>query len=230
MLNKILKYKIYIIVLIIVVIGFLIFNKSSSNIDNNINSNITDNNDIINNESEENISYYANIEGEILNPGVYEISDNMRIIDLIKIAGGLTDNADISLLNLSKKVSDENYIKIYSKEEVKNAIASIKKDQVVVEPKVIIKEIEKECICPTENNNACINEYVEDSVNNEKKLININTATTEELMTIPGIGESKAISIIEYRNSTVFNNIEDILNVSGIGKSIFEKIKDYITV
>ena len=230
MLNKILKYKIYIIVLIIVVIGFLIFNKSSSNIDNNINSNITDNNDIINNESEENISYYANIEGEILNPGVYEISDNMRIIDLIKIAGGLTDNADTSLLNLSKKVSDENYIKIYSKEEVKNAIASIKKDQVVVEPKVIIKEIEKECICPTENNNACINEYVEDSVNNEKKLININTATTEELMTIPGIGESKAISIIEYRNSTVFNNIEDILNVSGIGKSIFEKIKDYITV
>ena len=49
-------------------------------------------------------------------------------------------------------------------------------------------------------------------------------------MTIPNIGESKADKIIEYRNKNKFEKIEDILNVSGIGESIFEKIKTYITV
>ena len=62
------------------------------------------------------------------------------------------------------------------------------------------------------------------------KLVNINTATKEELMTLNSIGEAKALKIIEYRNKNKFEKTEDILNVSGIGNSIFEKIKNNITV
>lgn len=66
----------------------------------------------------------------------------------------------------------------------------------------------------------------EEILNNK---ININTASKEELLTLKGIGESKADKIIEYRNNELFNSIEDIKNISGIGDSIFEKIKDNIT-
>ena len=64
----------------------------------------------------------------------------------------------------------------------------------------------------------------------ESTLVNINTATKEQLMTLSGIGESKAIAILDYRKNTKFNSIEDIKNVSGIGDSMYAKIKDYITV
>lgn len=197
-------------------------------------------------------SYYVDIKGEVLKPGVYEVSSNSRIIDVINKAGGLTKNADVSLLNLSKKVIDEMNIKIYSKTEVKAAKENLKKEPEVIE---IIKEIEKECICP-DNNIVCndsnkndilieednLNENISSDIDNSNKdinndksnnnasLININTATKEELMTIPNIGESKADKIIEYRNKNRFEKVEDIQNVSGIGESIFEKIKTYITV
>lgn len=207
-------------------------------------------------------SYYVDIKGEVMNPGVYEVTASSRIIDVVELAGGLTKNADTSLLNLSKKVTDEMNIKIYSKTEVKNA-----KDSLVKEPEVIeiIKEIEKECVCISddkicdddsnkndaliensdfdddnlsnttnnnivENNSTTIKENTSDNLDSKNTLININTATKEELMTIPNIGESKADKIIEYRNKNKFTKIEDILNVSGIGDSIFAKIKSYITV
>lgn len=67
--------------------------------------------------------------------------------------------------------------------------------------------------------------------NNLSDLININTASLEQLMTLSGIGESKAKSIISYREENGnFKAIEDITKVSGIGQALYEKIKDYITV
>lgn len=194
----------------------------------------------LNSEIEEVDNYYVDIKGEVVKPGVYEANPNSRIIDIIKLAGGLTKNADTSLINLSKKISDEMNIKIYSKEEVKNAKDNLSKDPEVIE---IIKEIEKECICPDNNevcndnsnkNDALIedneNQNIDGNKDENKLLININTATKEELLGIPDIGESKANKIIEYRNNNKFEKIEDIQNVSGIGETIFEKIKNYITV
>ena len=61
-------------------------------------------------------------------------------------------------------------------------------------------------------------------------LVNINTATKEELMSLPGIGERKADSIIEYRNSKPFSAIEDIMNISGIKEAAFNKIRDKICI
>ena len=237
----------YIIIIVLCVISlFYIFIKNNNNYE------IVEFEESINEEKRVDdalvSSYYVDIKGEVLNPGVYEVSANSRIIDVINKAGGLTKNADVSLLNLSKKVIDEMNIKIYSKSEVKTAKENLKKEPEVIE---IIKEIEKECVCP-DNNIVCnesnkndilieednLNENISsnNNINNDDKkdnnasLININTATKEELMTIPNIGESKADKIIEYRNKNKFEKIEDILNVSGIGESIFEKIKTYITV
>lgn len=61
-------------------------------------------------------------------------------------------------------------------------------------------------------------------------LTNINTATKEELMSLPGIGVRKAEAIIEYRNTTRFLAIEDIMNISGIKEAAFNKIKDKICI
>jgi len=187
---------------------------------------------------EENIvsTYYVDIKGEVNNPGVYEVSSNDRIKDVIDLAGGLTKNADISLLNLSKKVYDEMNIKIYSKSEIDvahNIISSLYKEPEVIEViKEVEKVVEKECEC--EKNDACENSsdiFVEyEDIEEKSSLININTATKDELMTLTGIGESKALKIIEYRNTSKFVTKEDIKNVSGIGESVYEKIKDYITV
>lgn len=80
------------------------------------------------------------------------------------------------------------------------------------------------------NNNASITIPFIDDNNSYSKLININIATIEELMTLQGIGEAKALAIIDYRNNNYFNFIEDIMKVSGISESIFNKIKNNITV
>ena len=78
-------------------------------------------------------------------------------------------------------------------------------------------------------NTESIEDTNESDINVQEK-ININTATKDELTSLNGIGEATANKIINYRNKNKFKEIEDIMNVSGIGKSLFEKIKDYITV
>ncbi len=154
----------------------------------------------------------VDIKGMIARPGVYEVDSSSRVNDVINIAGGLLDGADTSFINLAKIVTDEMIIIIYSSEEV------------------LEKYKEKVCICdcPEIINDACI----ENTINSEKnKIVNINTASKEELMTVTGIGDSKADEIIKYREEiSNFKDIEDIKNVPGIGDSLFEKIKEYITV
>lgn len=153
----------------------------------------------------------VDIKGMVANPGVYEVEEGKRVNDIILLAGGLLDNADTSLINLAKIVEDEMTIIIYSNKEVIEKY----KEEVCV------------CDCPLINNSACI----ENNDKEENKIININTGDYNELMKIPGIGESKAKSIIKYREEYGnFNTIEDIKKVSGIGDSLFEDIKEYITV
>lgn len=207
----------YLPLIVLVMIFVYVINNSSNN-DNVYASNGVEANEKKDEDKNVLVSkYYVDIKGEVKNPGIYEVSSDARINDVIKLSGGLTKNADVSIINLSKKVMDEMVIKIYSKKEVSDAKNSINKEPEVIE---IIKEIEKECVCPVSSDT---------NTNNSKDgKININTATKEELMTIPRIGESKADIIIEYRNNKKFENIDEIKNISGIGDKLFESIKEYI--
>ena len=210
------KKKIVIIIIVLSLICILVyyyFNYYKDNENIILNDNIKYENS---NVSDSQI-LYVDIKGYVSLPGVYSFktSDNARINDLILKAGGLKKEADTSILNLSKKLEDEMTVIIYSKSEVENYI----KTQESLKNKLELCEIKLK-------NNACIKEDSE--INNS--LVNINTATKEELMTLNGIGESKALAIIEYRKKNKFQEINDILNVEGIGENLFENIKNNIKV
>lgn len=166
------------------------------------------------------------VKGAIVNPGVYELSNNSRIEDAIKVAGGLNKNADTSIINLSKKLNDENVIIIYTKDEVKK----------IKEGNKVIQYIEKECNCPVYQNDACIDPDTlanmdSDTSSSSANKISINNADLNELQKLTGIGKTKAQAIIDYRNKNgFFKTIEELKKVSGIGSATFEKIKDDITI
>jgi len=165
----------------------------------------------------------VDIKGFVEKPGVYtfKIEDDARVNDLILKAGGLKKEADTSILNLSKKLEDEMTIVIYSRQEVNDYVNSKNELQNKLE------------ICELKlKNNACIsktNENVETNDTNHN-LVDINKASKDELMSLPGIGEAKAKAIIDYRNEKSFKNIDDIKNVDGIGDNLFESIKEYIKI
>ena len=187
------------------------------------------------------------IKGMVLNPGVYELENGKRVNDLIEVSGGLLENANTNYLNLSKKLKDEMIIIVYSNDEI-NSFKENKNSN--------YENIKIECNCPDTINNACMdigdishednityennsenknpnseNKNLDSNISDIDSKISINDADEENLTKISGIGSSKAKSIIEYRKQNgKFKTIEDIMNVSGIGKSLFEKIKDYITV
>lgn len=163
------------------------------------------------------------IKGYVNKPGVYEIENDSVVNDLIIKAGGLTSNADISVINLARNLSNEDVVIIYSNEE----IAEMK------EGSTSVKYIDKECVCPIIDNSALFDKVITNAegIIIDTGKVSLNSATIEELMTLPGIGESKAKLIIEYRsNNKGFKEIEEIKNVKGIGSSIYEKIKDYLTL
>lgn len=223
MLRFLKKYKyvitIFLFMLIIFYIVFVKVNLKSKE------KNLVDNQVVINEVEKVEVDLkddlvYVDIKGAVKKPGVYKINSDKKIIDVITIAGGLMENANTDNINLSKKVTDEMVIIIYTDEEVKNSN--------IVD--TVIKVIDKECVCPNIQNDGCINTEINDSITNVNNIININTATLEELMSINGLGEAKAKAIIKYREEKgYFKIIDDLLNVSGIGEALFEKIKEYIT-
>lgn len=154
-------------------------------------------------ENSEKSGIYVYICGEVITPGVYELSEDSRIDEAVDAAGGFTENAARECVNLASKVSDGMQITIYSREEA----ASLPADS------------------------ASVGGNAGKSGTSGSGLVNLNTATKEELMTLKGIGESKAEDIIRYREkSGGFKKIEDIMKISGIKEAGFQKIKDNITV
>lgn len=207
------KIKYVIIILIVIMISLLIYfiNKDNKESDTNDLS-------FVEETTKETTTLkqkqYVDIKGNVKNPGVYEFNENDRVIDAINLAGGLKKNANTSNINLSQKLKSEMVIYIYSNEEIKNNENNLSCD---TKCKTEVIEVNN-CIQNTEKNN-------------DTSKININTATIDELLKISGIGESKAKNIIEYREKNGdFKNIEDIKNINGIGDSLFNKIKDSITI
>ena len=154
-------------------------------------------------ENSEKSGVYVYICGEVIKPGVYELSGDSRIYEAVDAAGGFTENAARECVNLASKVSDGMQITIYNREEAASLLAD----------------------------RAPVGENAGKSGTSGSGLVNLNTATKEELMTLKGIGESKAEDIIRYREkSGGFKKIEDIMKISGIKENGFQKIKDSITV
>ena len=164
----------------------------------------------------------VDIKGCVKKPGVYEFLDYQRVIDAIKKAGGLTELADTSNINLSKKLEDEMVVYIYSQEQV----AKLKEAKTSEEKEAIINKIENQL----ETYDPMEEVEEKEVINEDNNKVSINNGTLEELMTLPGIGESKASAIIEYRKKTKFETLEDLLNVSGIGNATYEQLKEYITL
>ena len=148
---------------------------------------------------------YVDIKGEVLRPGVYEFSCESRIQEVIKKAGGFTEEADETKINLAQKITDQM--------------------QIIV-PNVHFKQ---EGGVTEENSGK--GSSTNTSVSNSKQgTININTATLEELQTIKGIGKKKAEAILQYRKEHgAFRTKEDLLQVKGIGKKALEAIESQVT-
>lgn len=194
--NLILKYKFQIILIVIFIASAIsIFIQDKERKESfSINTTIIEN-------KEDKIGVY--ISGEVKNQGVYYLKKDSRVIDLINISGGFTENADISKINPAQKLNDSDKI-----------IIPEKKDEVEED----IEQID---------DNISVQEESDSSITEK---ININTATKEELETLNGIGEATANKIINYRKSNSFTEIEDIMNVPGIGEAKFNNIKDDICI
>ena len=144
---------------------------------------------------------YVDISGEVNKPGVYKVTTETRLFEVIDMAGGLTENADPDSLNRAEKVTDGQKIIVLSYDES--------------------SEIGK--------SSSSVPDYGLTSDEGDK--VNINTADSSELQTIPGIGPAKAQSIIDYREQNgYFTTTEDIMDVTGIGQKTYASIKDYIVV
>ena len=147
---------------------------------------------------------YVDIKGEVLRPGVYEFSCESRIQEVIKKAGGFTDDADEIKINLAQKISDQMQIivpNLHSKQE-----GGV-----------------------TEGNSEKGNSSNTTPSNSKQGTVNINTATLEELQTIKGIGKKKAEAILQYRKEHgAFRTKEDLLQVKGIGKKALEAIESQV--
>ncbi len=233
-------------------------------------------------------SFYVEVKGQVVNPGVYSVNKGQIINDLINLAGGFNDKAYTDNINLSYELSKEMVVYVYEKNaatpkvvKAKTTTSSGSSIEPEKEPEKTLEQTktcqsssyviencleEGESIIETtispdyassnnteestakedlpaeessKNNEPCVepeihvlDNFPEDLFKAQSKaLVNINEASQDQLMTLSGIGQSKALKIIEYRNTHgPFKTISEIKNVSGIGDAVYAKIKAYITV
>ena len=150
--------------------------------------------------------------GAVSEPGVYELSSGSRVNDAVNAAGGFSEEADTTYVNLAAQISDGAKLRIPTLEET---------EEVKGKGNVLSEELY-----------SCDKTGLDvDAKSDNSGLININSASEEELKTLPGIGDSIAARIVKYRQQNgKFNSIDDIMKISGIKDKLFSKIKEYITV
>ncbi|RGF88793.1 ComEA family DNA-binding protein [Ruminococcus sp. AM29-19LB] len=147
---------------------------------------------------------YVHVCGAVNAPGVYELKTDARIYEALEAAGGMTEDAAADWINQAEALSDGERIYVPTQEEAEESAQSVS----------------GRWADPNGNAGGSVSDK-----------ININTAAKEELMTLSGIGASKAESILKYRQEHGnFQNIEDLKKIEGIKDGVFNKIKDDITV
>ena len=205
--------KILLIIIIVVVIGVIIYIFNNNKKDNSdltedilVASNSTNN--TIENITDEKNMIVVHITGAIKTPGIVKLEEGSRIEDAINKAGGLTEDADISKVNLAYILEDGIKIKIPSSTDIGDS--------------------QDENILSSDSGEGIVEENKESS---QSSSLNINKATEKDFQNLPGIGPSLASKIIAYRDENgKFSNIEEIKNVNGIGNSKYENIKEYIYI
>ena len=212
------------------------------------------NNDISKTEAKDDskTNMFVEVKGAVSKPGVFEVKSDNIINDVIKLAGGFTKDAYTNNINLSRKVSDELVVYVYTNSDMKkkNQVSETVCNCSSYDISNCTENKQSEIVATTTDSNVSISSNSSNSssttssssnstnntnksstTTNQKKIININTATKAELTSLSGIGDAKAEDIINYRTQNGnFKSIDDIKNVKGIGDAIFAKIKDYITV
>lgn len=158
---------------------------------------------------------YIYICGAVEKPDVYKVTADTRLVEVIELAGGLTKDAAGDYVNQAAPVQDGQKVYIPTKEEVKGTVP----------------EGDPGNKQESHSGNTLKTDTTGESQNKSSGKVNINEASAEELMSLPGIGEAKAAGILAYRQEQGgFKSIEDIMNINGIKDSVFNKISDKITV
>ena len=178
----------------------------------------TDRTELSDASSEEAKTLVVHICGAVSAPGVYELPAGSRIIDAVEAGGGFLPEADEACCNLAEEIVDGCQIYIMTKSESCADGQTEKKAGIQTSPDSDMQTTDRN----VRSNSAPAL---------ENGLVNLNTADVAALMTLPGIGESRAKAIISYREQQgAFTKIEDIMKISGIKQAAFSKIKDKITV
>ncbi|WP_099221160.1 helix-hairpin-helix domain-containing protein [Listeria costaricensis] len=142
--------------------------------------------------------YYIDVKGAVQKPGVYQVPKDGRIQDVIQMAGGFSEEADVTAINLAAKLQDEMLLIVPKIGEVSASTPS-----------------------------AGVTQQAE----TDSDKVDLNSATAADLQEVPGIGEAKATAIITYREEEgLFQSVDDLTNVSGIGEKTVEKLAEYVFV
>ena len=183
-----------------------------------LSSGSTDRTELSDASSEEAKTLVVHICGAVSAPGVYELPAGSRIIDAVEAGGGFLPEADEACCNLAEEIVDGCQIYIMTKTESCADGQTEKKAGIQTSPDSDMQTTDR-------------NVRSKSAPALENGLVNLNTADVAALMTLPGIGESRAKAIISYREQHgAFAKIEDIMKISGIKQAAFSKIKDKITV
>ena len=166
---------------------------------------------VTNANSAPNETWYVDIKGAVKVPQVVPVTPGMRVHDVVEMAGGVTGEADQSQVNLAQLVTDQMVIYVPKVgEEVSPSTETLVADSQVTE--------------------SAVSESSGDGTS-DGDLVNINTADTTMLQTLSGIGEKRAADIINYRETNgLFETVDDLDQVSGIGEKTMEKLRPLITV
>lgn len=150
------------------------------------------------------------VSGEVVRPGVYSLEGEPRVDDAINAAGGLTPDADDRQLNLALHVRDGAKVVIPALGSTSDPAAGLQGDSPTAPDEISTSE-------PTPTNSAVL-----------PGLLDLNSATKDQLIDLPGVGEVRADSIIEWRTNNLISSASDLLAISGIGPSTVDAIRDHV--
>lgn len=159
---------------------------------------------------------YVDVKGQVQQPGLYELKAGMRVADAISLAGGSLPDADLDQINLAQPLTDGAAVVIPKKSARSDGLSAVRPFP------GMLPQLSADATGVTGTGSTS---------SQADSRVNINTATAEELMTLPGIGQAKAQAIIAYRTEKKpFRALEELKNISGIGDKMYERLKDRIRV